>query len=200
MDRTDWKLRLQEEEWRHWAIYLKAADKLYKKMYTPWALNLLSNLCELCGCSSNTRSLPAEATRLREAIAQLCNGKSSQIQCRSIRTLRVMIVADAECAHLLDFLPRHRQQESVNRIRRQRQLVMEDCLPKRGVKPWVRTLLTSILDHDASAHWRTSKSANQNLSLTHKFLRSSGLLGVASLEEFHDKLAALDAEAYRVAF
>jgi integrase len=56
-------------------------------------------------------------------------------------------------------------------------------------------LFREILDHDASATWRTSKTANQSLNMIHKFLRCSGLLDAPSLEVFHDTRSKLTTES-----
>lgn len=66
-------------------------------------------------------------------------------------------------------------------------LIVDDALPKKTDKPWVRELFQEVLHDNASSHWRTSKTANQNFNLMHKFLRCSGLLDCDTLEEFHKK-------------
>ena len=194
MDRADWLVRVNEEGWGEWKTYMNAMDADGKGQWTVWALNLLCRLCEECACAGHPENLPRDASVLRSAVDSLLAGKSAQLQCRALRSIRKMVLADERCTPLLPLLPRHRRTERVNRITRQRRMVLDDALPKRGLQPWVRELFREILEHDASSHWRTSKTANQNFNMMHKFLRCSGLLDCTSLAEFHQRRAALSAE------
>lgn len=52
-------------------------------------------------------------------------------------------------------------------------------------------MFRGILEHEASVHWRTSKTANQNFNLINKFLRCTGLLDCDSLPSFRNKISGL---------
>jgi integrase len=64
-------------------------------------------------------------------------------------------------------------------------------------RPWVRDLLQRILEHPASAGWRTSRSAHQNLCLIQKALRGVGLLQHDSLQAFEAAVGDLSEDDVR---
>lgn len=131
------------------------------------------------------RLLPYDAERLRLALEGIIHEKSAQLQCLAVKMIRGMFSADTECHKLLKVFPRHRRREGIDRIIRQKRMVLEDALPRDVKAEWVRQLLREILDHPASGHWKTSKTANQMLHMIHKFLRCTGLLDHDTLEAFH---------------
>lgn len=195
MDRPAWILRIQgDSEWNAWDAFLREADKDDDGKWTIWTLNILAALCDACGCPASPHRLPMDAKVLRATFNQILAEKSAQSQCRAIRMIRRVLNIDERYKQLLDVLPRHRREEPVNRIARQRRLVLEDALPRKGLTLWVRDLFREILDHPASGNWRTSKTANQNFNLIHKFLRSTGLLNCGSLQEFHERRTTLNSE------
>lgn len=195
MDRLAWTIRIGgDADWRDWARYMTTADAADDGRWTVWALNVLERFCDAAGCPAHPERLPADAARLRAAMDRILVDKQAQLQRRIIRTVRKLLAADERCEHLLDVLPRHRQREPVNLIQRQRTMVIDDALPKNVSEPWVRDLFREILDHEASAHWRTSKTAFQNFHLIHRFLRSSGLLDGGSLDAFHAQRRTLTAD------
>lgn len=193
MDRNDWLLRISEPEWKTWMTYLQAADQRCNGNRTSWALNILEEACERCDCSGHPENLPSDAKVLRAAMEDILQSKSPQIQSLGISLVRSMLEKDPRCEHLMAVLPRYRRKETVNRITRQCRVVFDDALPK-NIASWVADLFREIMDHEASINWRTSKSANQNLHMIHRFLRCSGLLDFTSLPEFHNHLKTMGSE------
>lgn len=197
MDRLDWTMRLRDDEWSHWRPLYEAAESVDHGMYTVWGLNLLLDLCEACGCPANPQRMPRDSREIRLAMDKLQAGKTAQVQSRSIRVLRHVLGACDSTKFLLSFLPRYRREAEVNPITRQRRCILEDSLPKNIEQQWIRVLLQEILEHEASSHWKTSKTANQTLSMIHKFLRASGLLMSASLEDFHVRVSGMSLDVVR---
>lgn len=185
-------MRIQDEDWKAWAHIFETADKIEQGRWTVWIMNILCRLCDVCNCPGRPEDLPTDARTLRAAVEEVLNGKGPQQQCRAIRMMRVLLASDEKHRELLDVFPRHRRREPMNRITRQRRMVLEDALPKRDMRPWVQELFREILEHEASSHWRTSKTANQNFNLIHKFMRTSGLLDFDSLDDFHRHRMTLD--------
>lgn len=199
MDRNDWLVRLEDTDWKPWVGYMATMDAVDKGRQSVWALNLLVDVCERCGCPGHPELLPQDSIVLRSAMEGVLDGKSSQIQAKGVRLIRTILGADERCSVIMSILPRYRRNENVNRVTRQQRLILEDSLPKRGLQPWMIDLFKEIMEHDGSAHWRSSKTANQNLNMVHKFLRNTILLQVSSLEEFHEKLDSMDAAAIEAA-
>lgn len=120
MDRAQWLILTEEGDWNHWKMYMETADGMEGGRWTVWALNLLARLCEECGCKGQPKGLPRDVTIMREAMDRLLESKSEQLQRKGIRMLRNMLQSDPSCDHLMDYFPRHRRREVVNRITRQR--------------------------------------------------------------------------------
>ena len=95
---------------------------------------------------------------LRQALESALDGRSAQIKSLGIGVFRSMILAHPLCAGLAGVLPRYRRAERSSLIQRQTRVVEEDAIPKK-VAPWIGVLFRSILHHEASANWKTSKTA-----------------------------------------
>lgn len=193
MDLVDWEHRFGQEDWREWRRYLEAIETTESGMRNAWALNILCDLCDQCGCSAHPESLPTDTQVLRTALEVVLQGKSKQLFAVALKMLRRMLGSNPKCTHLLDIFPRHRQTEVIDPVLRQRKVITEDAIPKR-ITGWVREIFNEILLHDASATWRTSRSANQNFHLIHRFLRATGFLESDSSESFKAKLSMLGAD------
>lgn len=194
MDRIDWLMRIESGEtpWISWKSSFEVVDTLERGTRTAWALNLLEDICDQCECSGYPEKLPCDTRLLRCVVNKILDGKSSQLQCKAILMLRRMLASHPIVSQgILDAFPRHRKSEKINPVVRQKRIILEDALPKKGLAPWMQVLFRDIMEHSASVGWRTSKSANQNLNMVHKFFRCTGLLACDSLETFNEKMQSL---------
>ena len=191
MDRNDWLVRIQEEEWAPWAQYMESLDRVAGGSRTVWGLNFLSDFCESMDHPGHPEHISPDPSRIRAQIDQLFQEKSVQQQNIALSLIRRMLGLRQDTHHLLEAFPRHRRIEGVNRIHRQCRVVLEDALPRNVADLWVKDVLKEILEHSASGNWRTSKTANQTLHLIHRFLRCAGLLDFGSKEAFESHIREL---------
>jgi integrase len=196
MDRTDWLRRMHDEpDWQAWAVYLSAADTLYKGTRTVWALNLLEALCKYHNCEKHPELMPAQYKVLRAGIDHVLAGKKDQQVGIGYRMLHAMVCADSRCtATLAPVFPRRRRKVPVDPVRRQRARCVEDALPRAVKNTWVAELLAEIMDHPASRAWKNSATAHQSLSLVHRFLRCAELLRFRSLGDFKDHIKQMSVQ------
>lgn len=194
MDTTAWELRIHREtEWAHWSVFLSALVPEFGSTWqTGWSLTLLADICEACGVPGHPENLPHNHGMLRDAVQARLGNKGPSTQSLGLRVLRCMLSADPRCAQVYAVFPRYRKVERMNKIARQRNLVVEDALPKKEKKPWISELLRGVLEHEASGAWRTSKSANQSLYMLRNLLQRAGFLDdVDSVAAFHERLRTL---------
>lgn len=187
MDIADWKIRLLDAEWKEWDVYFQKAKTIDKGRRISWALNLLAKFCEIAGCPAHPENLPNDSQLLRGAFDSCMPTASRQMLTMGIKTLRTLICADERCSNLLALLPRFRRKEPINVIARHTHVVVDDSLPK-GCTAWMKELLKDIMEHPASQKWRTSRCANQNLHLIHRFIRCTRLNDSQSKEHFISKI------------
>lgn len=157
---------------------------------TAWALNLLCRLCGQLTGGMDPRELPADCTQLRTAFDNVSQDMSPQVKSKALLLLRRMLQANPACEDVLRCFPR-RVIIAPDPVRRQGRLVREDAIPAEMKAEWMRELFGDILCHPSSGGWKTSASARQNLSMLHKFLRSTSLTDAENREAFELKVRAL---------
>ena len=152
----------------------------------PWGLGLMQTLCASLkngGQYDPVGTLLACAVNLQPAIHQLLSGlPSRKMQLNGLHALRVMLGGDDRTRPLVALLPRFLRRERADPMRRQRHLVVSECLPKGLHVPWCLDLFRAIIDRKRG-HWRTSAGARQELSMLHKFLRSTGWLDLPGIQD-----------------
>ena len=186
MDKAAWQARLAREGDTRWKRFFDVCETVEGGSRTVWALNLMRDVLERAG---------PDGRHLAQALTDVIGALPSRpLQRRGLRLLRRMLAADPALAAGLATLPLHLRREPADVLRRQRKLVHVDALPRRGVAaetPWLTDLFRELL-RLKRAHWRSSATARQELSMVHKFLRTTGwttAAAVRSVEEFRAHVA-----------
>jgi integrase len=171
--------------------FLAAARAREAGARMAWALNTMRALCRVLGTPDDPEALPADAVTLLRGMHEVTRDWTAQMQQKSVVYLRAMLAAAPSMGDVLRAFPL-RLRTVVDPVQRQSQLVKEDIIPRRLRNTWVGELLDKVLQHPASAGWRTSRCARQMLSMVHHLLRRLNLLEVTTLADFEQNLLNLE--------
>lgn len=176
-----------------YALFLAAVRHQEGGARTGWALNLMRELCQKITNGEDPAALPADAKELWRGVSSVLQPLTPQMKRKGLRLLRVMLGAVPGLAAVLRAFP-IRVRDTPDPVQRRRHLVREDMMPAALRGTWRAELMDRILEHPASATWRTSLSARQTLGMVHHMLRTMGLTSCSSLGEFDELVAGLDVE------
>ena len=170
---------------------MDATSQIEEGRRTAWALNLISRMCVAANGQANPATLPDDAEILRNAFQEVTSDLSYQMQKKALYIIRIALQSHPLCSRTL--FPR-RLGTAPDPVRRSYRVVQEDALPK-GIKfQWLKELFVDIIRHPATSGWKTSASANQNLSMLYKFIRSTKLLDARNREEFDAAVLKMNAQ------
>ena len=188
MDSSDWEAAVADPTTPViWSTFYDVCKGLEGGNRIAWGLNLMQALCESTpGEVGNPHNLPKDREGMRQMLKPIIEPMSPQMRSKALRFLRALLAADAMLADIHAALPRYWRVEEAPVLARQMRIINTDCLPKGTYKPWVEELWRDVLSENRDRAWHTSATAKQELSMCHKFLRSTGWLDMEfkNLTEF----------------